>query len=299
VPRGDQDGRARAGGLNLYSRRSRALVDDLDQSTFVLLAEQAAVALATALALDGQRRAALTLPTQLLPRDTPAVPGYELAASYQPASATADIGGDWYDAYRLHGTGPLAATIGDVDGHSIEAASVMVQIRTALRAYTAEGHSPSAALELTDGLMMLSAPQRDSLSATACLVLLDPDSGTCHLASAGHVPAAVRQPDGSVEFVTAHGGAALGVDARGTLGEELFSLEPGSTLVLFTDGLVETRGRSLEEGFERLAVALSAASESADDICEYLIREMQRGRLQEDDVAVLVIRRLPTGLDRP
>jgi serine phosphatase RsbU (regulator of sigma subunit) len=280
------------GGLNLYSEQIDGLAGDADRSTVVVLAEQAAVALATSLALEEQRRIAIALQGQLLPRDLPSVPGYEFAACYQPASATAEIGGDWFDAYRLDPGGPVVATIGDVQGHNVEAASVMVHVRTALRAYTLEGHRPSAALELTGRLMTLSDPNPESLFATACLVLLDPDTGVCHVASAGHLPAVIRQGDGSVEFVTVSGGAALGVQALDTIGEEFFTLDPEATLVLFTDGLVETRGNSLDDGFDRLAASLSEGPDSAVELCNHLIREMQRGRVQEDDVAILVIRHL-------
>jgi serine phosphatase RsbU (regulator of sigma subunit) len=280
------------GALNLYSQQAGGLAGEIDRSTVVVLAEQAAVALATSLALEEQRKIAITLQDHLLPRDLPSVPGYEFASCYRPASATAEIGGDWYDAYRLEPDGPVVATIGDVQGHNIEAASVMVRVRTALRAYTLEGHHPTAALELTGRLMTVSDAKPESLFATACLVLLDPDTGACHVASAGHLPAAIRQGDGSVQYVTVLGGAALGVDVEDAFGEEFFTLEQGATLVLFTDGLVETRGGSLDDGFERLAAALSGAPDSAVELCDHLVEEMQRWRVQEDDVALLVIRHL-------
>jgi serine phosphatase RsbU (regulator of sigma subunit) len=232
----------------------------------------------------------VALQRNLLPRALPDVPGYEFAACYDPANATAHVGGDWYDAYRLGPDGPVAVVIGDVEGHSIEAAAMMAVLRTGVRAFTLEGHGPAAALELTARLRALSDPTPEALFATVTLLLLDPETATCHLASAGHLPPAVRCPGGRTEFLPA-GGLPLGVDETADFGEAFVTLERGASLVLFTDGLVETRSEPIDRRIDRLAELLASGPASADALAEHIVTAMQPASGYEDDVAVLVVHR--------
>ncbi|HEY0396747.1 MAG TPA: GAF domain-containing SpoIIE family protein phosphatase, partial [Acidimicrobiia bacterium] len=207
------------GGLNLYSCTKHGFGNGSEERTAVLLAEQGAVALATAQALAIERHVTLALQHTLLPTTLPELPGYEVAVRYLPAGATPDIGGDWYDAFRGEAGGPVSVAVGDVAGHGLDAAALMGHLRTALRAYAAEGHSPADNLVLLSRLLAVTEPDRDVLFATACVVLLDPETGMCRVANAGHLPPAVRQPDGDVSFV-AVGGPPLGVESAGAIGEE-------------------------------------------------------------------------------
>lgn len=278
------------GALNLYSRATGGLTGDDDQVTASLLAGQAAAAMATAQALGTERTAALTLQRSLLPDRLPAIPGYQLAARYLPASSRVEVGGDWYDVFLLD-DGAFAAVVGDVAGHGIEAAAVMAQLRAGLRAYILEGHDPALCLALLSRLAEATESDSDPVLATACLALIDPVSGTCRVARAGHLPPAVRHAGGIVHFVTGLGGPPLGV---APIEAEVDSawLEPGSALVLFTDGLVEERHRPLDEGLAELITVLSRCSGSAEELCDGVLAEMFDARLQEDDVAVLVVLRL-------
>jgi serine phosphatase RsbU (regulator of sigma subunit) len=284
-------GEAVLGALNLYSRSPRGFAQELESASAAVLAEQVTVAVATTRALEEQRTIAVALQRNLLPRALPEVPGYEFAACYQPASATARVGGDWYDAYRLGPAGPVAVVIGDVEGHSIDAASMMAVLRTGVRAFTLEGHGPAAALDLTGRLRALSDPGPDALFATVTLLLVDPETGSGHLASAGHLPPAIRRAGGHVEFVAGAGGLPLGVDETARCGEEFLTLEPGSSLVLFTDGLVEARTEPIDDGLARLAELLAADPVPAGALCDHVISSMQPPGGYEDDVALLVVRR--------
>jgi serine phosphatase RsbU (regulator of sigma subunit) len=278
------------GALNLYSRATGGLTGDDDQATASLLARQAAAAVATAQALGTERTAALTLQRSLLPDRLPDIGGYQLAARYLPASSRVEVGGDWYDVLRLD-DGAFAAAVGDVAGHGIEAAAVMAQLRAGLRAYILEGHDPASCLTLLSRLAEATEGDADPVLATACLAVIDPVSGACRVASAGHLPPAVRDAGGIVHFLTGPGGPPLGVASIEALEVVSARLEPGSALVLFTDGLVEERHRPLDEGLAELVTVLSGCSGSADELCDRVVAEMFDARLQEDDVAVLVVLR--------
>jgi serine phosphatase RsbU (regulator of sigma subunit) len=280
------------GGLNLYSTVPQAFSADPDQMTASLLAEQGAVALATAQPLHVEREAVIALQRSLLPDVLVQVPGYDLAARYLPATLAAEVGGDWYDAFRADDASALVLAVGDVAGHGLEAASLMGQLRTALRAYAFEGQPPRACLPTLSRLLEMMRRDDDLQLATACLVLVDPSTGMCRVASAGHPPPVVRQPDGTVEFLAGLGGPPLGVKGSHEVGEEFVALRPGAALVLYTDGLVEDRHRGLEAGLVALANVLAEPAASADALCRRLVAALVGDGIREDDVALLVLRRL-------
>jgi serine phosphatase RsbU (regulator of sigma subunit) len=167
----------------------------------------------------------------------------------------------------------------------------MAQLRAGLRAYLLEGHDPALCLALLSRLAEATEGDRDPVFATACLALIDPVSGACRVASAGHHPPAVRDAGGIVHFVTGLGGPPLGVAPIETEVDYAW-LEPGSALVFFTDGLVEERHRPLDEGLAELMTVLTRCSGSAEELCDRVVAKMFDARLQEDDVAVLVVLRL-------
>ncbi len=279
------------GSLNLYTADPEGLRSESDEVAAALLAEQGAVAFAAAHALELERRTALTLQRSLLPGELPGVDGWDLAASYHPAGSTAEVGGDWYDAFQIGDDGALAVVVGDAAGHGIEAAALMGQVRTGLRAYALEGLDPATCLQLLSRLVD-AGEGSDFRFATACLVLVDTATGMCRVANAGHPPPILREPDGSVRFVGGMGGAPIGVAVPGPVEEDFVALEPGAVLVLYTDGLVEDRRRSLDEGLDELAGVLAAPIVDADELCNRTIATLLADRLQDDDVAVLALHRL-------
>jgi serine phosphatase RsbU (regulator of sigma subunit) len=277
------------GALNLYSDVPDGLASETDELVASLLAEQAAAAVATAQAFASERTTALILQRSLLPDELPTVPGYELAGRYRPANSRAEVGGDWYDAFPLP-SGALAVAVGDVAGHGVEAAALMGQLRTGLRAYALEDRDPATCMALLSQLFEAreeSGPQ----VATACLGLIDPPTGMCRMASAGHLPSALRSPDGTVRFVDGSGAPLLGAGPTDRVDDDFVHLQPGSSLVLYTDGLVEDRSRSLDDGLSALAATLAKATGSAEDICNHLMAELVQCHHQDDDVALLVILR--------
>ncbi|MGH9005527.1 MAG: PP2C family protein-serine/threonine phosphatase, partial [Acidimicrobiia bacterium] len=203
------------GGLNLYSADPDGLRSEGDEVAATLLAEQGAVAFVAAHALEVERRTALTLQRSLLPGELPAVAGYDLAAGYHPASSTAEVGGDWYDAFLIGDDGAMAVVVGDAAGHGLEAASLMGQVRTGLRAYALEGRDPATCLQLLSHLAEASDGDTDFRFATACLVLVDTATGMCRVANAGHPPPVLREPDGTVRFVGGMGGTPIGMAVPG------------------------------------------------------------------------------------
>jgi len=279
------------GALNLYSKVVDGLASDSDQGTAALLAEQAVAAVATAQAFEAERTLALTLQRSLLSDRLPEIAGYQLAVRYLPGSARAEVGGDWYDAFGRD-DGSVALVIGDVAGHGIKAATVMGQLRTGLRAYALEGQDPASCLTLLTRLLEASGGGDDPPLATACLVLVDPVTGMCRVASAGHLPPAVRDADGTVRFIHGYGGPPLGIDPGEHVAEDFDQLDPGAALVLFTDGLVEDRHRSLDDGLTQLVTTLTQATGTADELCDRVVNELLDSRHQQDDIAVLVLLRL-------
>jgi serine phosphatase RsbU (regulator of sigma subunit) len=281
------------GSLNLYTADRDGLRAETDEVAASLLAEQGAVAIAAAQALELERRTALTLQRSLLPGELPSVAGYELAAGYHPAGSTTEVGGDWYDAFLVGDDGALAVVVGDAAGHGLEAAALMGQVRTGLRAYAFQGQDPGACLQLLSHLVDKADDETDFRFATACMALVDTATGMCRLANAGHPPPALREPDGTVRFVGGMGGAPIGVAVPGLVDEDFVALEPGAVLVLFTDGLVEDRRRTVDQGLSELADVLAEPVAGPAELCERLVATLLADRLQEDDVAVLALRRLP------
>ncbi|WP_061297409.1 SpoIIE family protein phosphatase [Herbidospora cretacea] len=232
--------------------------------------------------IDEERRIALTLQRALLPRSLPLVEGVELAARYVPASAKAEIGGDFYEVIELGDR--LLVAIGDVMGHSLHAATVMAEIRHAVRAYASEGHPLDEILRQVNILMLRFLPRE---LATVALLLLDPATGEIVMCNAGHLPPLLISR-GRTEYLSMPG-PLLGARLHRP-GEARFTLGPGDTLVLVTDGLVERRDLTLQEGMARLQELSRAVDGTLEDYCDRVIDAMMRPD-HEDDVALVVLRR--------
>jgi PAS domain S-box-containing protein len=221
------------------------------------------------------------LPDRLIPPD-----GVSCSARYEAGSDALEVGGDWYDAFLL-ADGRLALTVGDVVGHGLSAAVSMGQLRTALRALAEYAGTPS---ELLTRLDRFAAQTGTTDFATVCFGLLDPVTGVFEYASAGHPPMLLVSPAGETRWLDGAGSPPLGGDEHVTRPEASIVLEPGSLLVLYSDGLIERRGELIEHGLERLARAGAQLVDAATTtVCERLV--MALGAMSaHDDVAVLAVR---------
>jgi serine phosphatase RsbU (regulator of sigma subunit) len=209
--------------------------------------------------LEGLRRAAEevehvaavaeTLQRSLLPERLPEVPGLDVAARYVAGSADAQVGGDWYDVIALR-DGHAGIAIGDVVGHGLDAAARMARLQNALRAYALEGLRPSLVLERMNGFAREVA---GGPMATLLYGVVDPEEGQLRMASAGHPPPLVIAADGETAYAEGPAGSPLGVVPFPTYEEATVSLGPGSTVLLYTDGLVERPEAPLEEGLSWLS----------------------------------------------
>lgn len=231
-----------------------------------------------------QRETAVTLQRSLLPQELEQPDDLRIAATYQPGGTEAAVGGDWYDVITLGG-GRTALVIGDVMGRGVRAAAVMGQLRTAVRAYARLDLPPHEVLQLLDGL----ATEIDANQIATCVYAVhDPNEGRLVYASAGHLPILVRDENGTVSRADEPTGPPLGtggwVHASGSI-----TLGPGSTAVLYTDGLVERRDEDIDEGIAALEGALAGATGTPQVVCDRLVRSAGVTADHDDDVAVLVL----------
>jgi GAF domain-containing protein len=222
----------------------------------------------------------------LLPRWTPEVQGLSVATRYLPGTDGMDIGGDFYDLVPLDGY--AGAAIGDVQGHNVSAAALMGQIRTALLAYaTTSGAEPGAVLRRVNQLLCL----MDSELFASCLYLcLDPVTGRVRMANAGH-PSPILADASGGRVLPAPDGLLLGIDSEADYAETEFTLHPGATLALYTDGLVESPGVDLEMAQQHLADRLAEASRRPiGEVVDELTREALSETHRRDDIALMVLR---------
>ncbi|WP_326834901.1 fused response regulator/phosphatase [Amycolatopsis rhabdoformis] len=257
-----------------------AITTDEDRNLLTQLAQATALAYEGMRTLSEEHTLALTLQHSLLPGSLPERPGVEMAVRYLPASDNAEIGGDFYDVIDLDGR--LLIAVGDVSGHSIEAATIMGEVRHALRAYATEGHGPVAVLDHLDALIRRFHPRG---LTTLCLLSLDPETGEAELASAGHIPPLLIEPGGSRYLDVA--GPVLGIGLSRPPATR-FTVPPGATVLLITDGLIERRGEVIDDSMANL-LAFVEPDDDLDALCDRLLDRF--GRDPEDDVALLALRR--------
>lgn len=259
------------------------------------------VAARAGLALDNARRyahehdVAETLQRAVLPRRLATLDGLLLSAEYRPGVAGTSAGGDWYDTVSL-ADGRVYFSVGDVMGKGTAAAALMGQVRAAMRAYIALDASPAGVLDRMDALFDTLDEHR---LVTAVVGTVEPATGDVRLASAGHPAPVVVDRRGGVRLIEGGGSLVLGtgllrqVTGVRTRGEHQFTLEPGDTLVLFSDGLLERRGEHISIGFDRLAEAVAAMrahpSARSTDPAAHLVDLLSGGSEMEDDVVVLTI----------
>ncbi|MDT0406721.1 MULTISPECIES: SpoIIE family protein phosphatase [Streptomyces] len=240
-------------------------------------------ALMRARAFDAEHELVGMLQRQLLPRRLPQLPGAVAVARYLPSTAGLELGGDWYDVIPLPDN-HVALVIGDVQGHSAGAATLMGQMRTALRAYAVEGHPPDVVVSHANRLLM---DMETDLFATCCYVDIDMEEGFAWCVRAGHLPPVLRYPDGRTEIAEAEGGPPLGVVRQSDFPMSPLRLQPGTLVALTTDGLVESPESDIDEGMFRFARQL-AATDPADlgPVADDLLGKAPRS----DDVALLLMR---------
>ncbi|WP_031171602.1 PP2C family protein-serine/threonine phosphatase [Streptomyces durhamensis] len=272
--------------------------DRFDADTSVMLVELArrtAIALDHALRYEQHRETAEALQRAQL-TDLPTADGLRLAARYLPATRGLNIGGDWYDAFPQP-DGSLLTVIGDVTGHGLNAAVIMGQLRTALRVYAVENDSPAQILTRLHRMLRHLQP---NLYATAMIARFRPGDPQVAWAAAGHPPAVVRAPDGSVRILDTKPGLMLGVPLPYAYEDHTAELPPGSMLVLYTDGLVERRAHGLDPGIELLSRTLAALSESdledLETCAESLLKPLVHDSERDDDVCLLLCRTTPQAM---
>ncbi|MEV0585141.1 fused response regulator/phosphatase [Nonomuraea sp. NPDC050310] len=257
---------------------------DLDEDERVILRQ---IGQAVALAVDSLRSyaeehaIALTLQRSLLPARVPEVDGLDLGWRYRPALDNVEVGGDFYEVLEL-GERVLVA-IGDVQGHSLRAATVMAELRHALRASLLGRVDLGESLALLNDVLRRYHPR---MTATVCLVLTEPATGRTLVANAGHIPPVLVEPGGHPRY-HAFGNLLLGVTHETYRVDEVH-IPPGGVLLMFTDGLVEDRGVPLEESLE---VARKSAETIGPDLEEFADRLIESFGAREDDVALVVFRR--------
>ncbi|WP_405966291.1 SpoIIE family protein phosphatase [Streptomyces sp. NBC_00015] len=281
--------RAVLGALTLGRARQPGDFKTADLPLIEDIARRAGLALDNARLYQRQRKVAETMQNHLLPQ-MPRVSGLQMAVRYLPAPDASQVGGDWYDAFSLS-DGATALAIGDVVGHDLEAAAGMAQVRNMLRAYAwALPDPPSRIVERLDEAVMHIT---DVTMATMILARVEEaDEGWWKLSwsNAGHPPPLLISHDGLADYLTGGHGILLGTGTREPRTDGTTMLPPGSTLLLYTDGLIEEPGHTLDEGLHRLRRhAAALAHRPLDSFTDRLLRRV-RPAANDDDVALLALR---------
>ncbi|MEU4353925.1 SpoIIE family protein phosphatase [Streptomyces virginiae] len=263
-----------------------------ERTVLTALAGLIAQALARARRYDSEAALAHGLQAALLPHRLPVRPHVDTVGRYLPGSAGMDVGGDWYDVVET-GSGRLALVIGDVQGHGVAAAATMGQLRSAVRAFALAGSTPEQVVRGTNRLLIDLDPGQ---FASCCYVVLDPASGSAQAVRAGHPQPLLRRPDGRTEVLDLAGGVVLGVDPEATYPVTELRLAPGAVFALYTDGLVELPGVDIDEGVERLRLAL--ASGLPGPLTETADRLIGNAADRPDDIALLLAS-LTGGCEQP
>ncbi|HWC26828.1 MAG TPA: SpoIIE family protein phosphatase [Solirubrobacteraceae bacterium] len=239
----------------------------------------------------GEQRIAQTLQNSMRTTQLPAIDGVELAGRYLPGTREAEVSGDWYDVVPLP-DGRIGVVIGDVVGRGLDAAATMSQLRTALRAYAVEGLAPAVVVAKLHRLVQ---QLRVGLSTTLVYLDFDPVTRELRYVSAGHLPVVHVPPAGGPRFLSGARSSPLGTAVAGVeLPQERLVLEPGDTLLLYTDGLVERRDDSIDNRLEQLRGAVATAPAELPAVLEYLTATMGADdALRQDDVALLALRVAP------
>ncbi|MFI0355828.1 SpoIIE family protein phosphatase [Actinomadura sp. 9N407] len=270
----------------------RPAFDNQDVTLAEELAARAAVCIDNARLYDRERRTALTLQSSLLPTGLREPLGLEIAHRYLPASDLTGVGGDWYDVIPLPG-GRVALVVGDVMGHGTGAAATMGQLRTAVRTLAGLDLPPEDVLQRLDAMIEGMGGMQN---ATCVYATYDPVGQQCAVARAGHIPPLILRPDGSTEVLDCPPGLPLGIGGE-PFETRRVRLGDDCTLVLLTDGLVESRDRDIDAGIRVLRRTLAGPRRGLEQICDVAI-EALRPNHDRDDIALLLARVRPLSADR-
>ncbi|MEU1352264.1 SpoIIE family protein phosphatase [Streptomyces sp. NPDC005775] len=268
-----------------------------ERTVLTALAGLIAQALQRAQRYDAEAALARGLQDVLLPHGLPVVVnGVDTAGRYLPGTQGMDVGGDWYDVIE---TGEkLALVIGDVQGHGVQAAATMGQLRSALRAFALSGHDPQEVMSGTNRLLIDLDPGQ---FASCCYIVLDPATGVTRAVRAGHPQPVLRRPDGTAEVMDLPGGIVLGIDAEATYPVTELHLAPGALLALYTDGMVEESGTDIDVGIERLrrTIAGFTAAATLAETADHVIGRARQAADRPDDIALLLAARWPDASGTP
>jgi serine phosphatase RsbU (regulator of sigma subunit)/anti-sigma regulatory factor (Ser/Thr protein kinase) len=278
------------GVMHIGTLAPRDFNDD-DIALLQLAADRAAMGIDSA-RLTEQRAVTEVLQRTLLPEALPQLPGMALSAKYLPAGTAVRIGGDWYDVFQLT-SGKVALVIGDVVGRGVVAATVMAEMRSSLRAYLLEGHPLAPAVTLLNELVIAMGRNR---GATLAVLALDLERGELEMVNAGHLPPLLLGGDGLARLLDQAACLPIGMRAAARYESRRYPFPAGSVLLLYTDGLVERRGESIEEGLERLrAAALLATDHDNTPLADRIYRQMLHGATLDDDLALLAVEAVALG----
>jgi serine phosphatase RsbU (regulator of sigma subunit)/anti-sigma regulatory factor (Ser/Thr protein kinase) len=268
--------------------------DAYDTEIGMEFASRAAIFMDNAQRYSRERATALTLQRSMLPTGLSAPSSVEVRHRYLPGSKLIEVGGDWYESIALPGA-RVALVVGDVAGHGVRAAVTMGRLRTAIHTLAMLELPPAETLQQLNELMN-ELGVREPHFATCVYAIFDAVSGTCEVASAGHLPPLLVRPDGTNELLDVMPAPPLGV-GTGLIQSRTLTIEDGSLLVLYTDGLVEKRSRDIDEGLGRLREIFGpgSADQPLEDLCRATLAGVYADE-HRDDIAVLMarLRRIPS-----
>jgi anti-sigma regulatory factor (Ser/Thr protein kinase) len=247
------------------------------------IAARVAPAVDDAMRFERELATAEALQRSLLPDQLPELQDADLATRYVPGGVGLKVGGDWYDAVQLR-NGRVMLVIGDVVGHGVRAAASMGKLRNVLQYSALDGLAPAEVLQRLNAYFFALA---DADMATLLVAEYDPIGQRIRYSNAGHPPAMVRMPDGSVEALDDGRSMPLCATDQARYHEAEHDLPPGSILVLYTDGLIERRGESLDAGLARLRTTLGTGPAAVEDVADTLLADFLAGDAPADDVALL------------
>ncbi len=272
-----------SGTVGLIAVPAPAAADEDDRALLGRLAQAASVALDNLRVFEEEHRTALTLQRSLLPAGLPSLPGLAVAARYQASGEQVEIGGDFFDAFETD-HGDRVVVIGDVQGHSLEAAIVMAELRYALRAFMHDGYPAVTALDRLNSILLRSHPE---MTATVCVLVFRAGRTDVDVVNAGHLPPLVLHA-GAASYLDP-GGTLLGIENRRESTVPV-ALSPGDRIVLLTDGLVERRQEPIDVALDLLAAEVERSEVPAEELCERLMEGWGDG---QDDICLIVLDVLP------
>ena len=251
-----------------------------------LAADRVALAIDHLRVYEREHKIAETLQRSLLPERLPRLPGLEVAARYQPAASESEVGGDWYDVIAMPG-GQVGLVMGDVAGKGLAAASMVGRLRSAMRAYALEGHTP---VDVVDRLNQLVWSEvEDGHMTTMVYVVLDPLEGKVTWVNAGHLPPLAVTSDGMARFLDGPSSVPLGVMSYPAYEAAETEMPLGGTVLLYTDGLVERPGEVLDVGLDRLSAAVRGERVGPEELCDHVLAQLVPSPGASDDVALLAL----------